>query len=63
MKLLYRDFWNTLGFIFSIFIPENNQLKTPLVLSSVPRGLPLLQYARESRREPYFTSAGQCLGK
>lgn len=42
MNLLYRDFWNTLGFIFFILIPENSQLKTPLVLYSVPRGLPLL---------------------
>ena len=57
MNLLYRDFWNTLGFILSILIPEYSQLKTPLVLSSVPRGLPLLQYARASRRVPYFTSA------
>ena len=57
MNLLYRDFWNTLDFILSILIPEYSQSKTPLVLSSVPRGLPLLQYARESRREPYFTSA------
>ena len=31
MNLLYRDFWNTLGFILCILIPENSQSKTPLV--------------------------------
>ena len=54
MNLLYRDFWNTLGFILSILIPEYSQSRTPLVLYSVPRASALFH-------ECFY--AGQCLGK
>ena len=53
MNLLYRDFWNTLGFILSILIPEYSQSKTPLVCAR--------EQASALFHECFY--AGQRLGK